>query len=396
MTHAPSDGRRRLLFLVADAPFFVTHRLSLAHAAREAGYDVHVAVPFEDRPVAAIRAAGVHCHDLPLRRGNRSLGGELRLIVAVARLFRAVRPDLVHAVSLKPVIFGGLVARLLGVPAAVLAVTGLGYLFLRPGAKTRVQRAVIKRLYRFALGHPRARAIFQNPDDLALFVGENLVDPAITVMIKGCGVDTERFGPTAEPAGPVVVMFPARVIGDKGVREFVAAAGILRRQGVTARFVLVGRTDPENPTDVGEPAIRAWEAIGDVEWWGFREDMASVLAQAHIVCMPSYMEGLPRVLIEAAACARPVVTTDVPGCREIVRDGENGLLVPPRDGAATAVALGRLIADRALRAKFGARGRAIATGEFTVERFVAETLALYRTLMPARADAGAAAIEEGR
>ncbi len=385
MTRAPSDGRRRLLFLVADAPFFVTHRLSLARAARAAGYDVHVAVPFEDRPVAEIRALGVHCHDIPLRRGNRALGGELRLIVALARLIGALRPDLVHAVSLKPVIFGGLVARLLGVPAAVLAVTGLGYLFLKPGARTAMQRAIIKRLYRFALGHRRARAVFQNPDDLALFLREGLVDQAITVMIKGCGVDTACFRATPEPDGPVVVMFPARVIGDKGVREFVAAAGILRRQGVAARFVLVGRTDPENPTDIGEPTIRGWEATGDVEWWGFREDMASVLAQAHVVCMPSYMEGLPRVLIEAAACARPVVTTDVPGCREIVRDGENGLLVPARDGAATAVALGRLIADGALRAKLGARGREIATSKFTVERFVGETLALYRALMPTHA-----------
>ncbi len=385
MTRAPRGGTRRLLFLAADAPFFVTHRLAIARAAQEAGYDVHVAIPFEERPVATIRACGLTCHDIPLRRGNESIGGELRLIVAFARLIRTLKPDLVHAVSLKPVIFGGLVTRLLSVPAAVLAVTGLGHVFLKPGLKTAVQRAVIKRLYRFALAHPRSRTIFQNPDDLALFLRTELVAEDVTTIIKGCGVDTAHFRQMPEPPDPVVVMFPARILGDKGVREFVDAARILHGQGVRARFVLVGRTDPENPTDIGEPAIRAWEAAGDVEWWGFSEEMPHVLARAHIVCMPSYMEGLPRVLIEAAACGRAVVTTDVPGCREIVRDGENGLLVPVRDGAATAAAIARLIADSDLRQRLGGRGREIASAEFTVERFVEDTLAVYRRLMPATA-----------
>ena len=373
----------RLLFLLADAPFFISHRLPIAVAAKAAGFEVHVAVPFAVEPVRRMGECGLIHHDLPLRRGARSVWGELRLIAAFARLVREVRPAMVHAVSLKPVIYGGLVARLMGVPAAVMAVTGLGYLFLRQGAGAALARALVKRLYRFALAHPHSRAVFQNPDDRDLFVNGGLVAAGRVVMIRGCGVDTRAFAPGAEPEGTTpTVLFPARVLGDKGANEFVAAARRLRGDGVAARFVMVGRTDPDNPTDVGEPAIRRWEAEGALEWWGFREDMAAVLNGAHVVCMPSYREGLPRVLIEAAACGRPIVTTDVPGCREIVRDGENGLLVPMRDGEATAAAIRRLIESSDLRHELGARGREIVLAEFSVERFVAETLAVYDQLAP--------------
>ncbi|MBM3518817.1 MAG: glycosyltransferase family 4 protein [Alphaproteobacteria bacterium] len=378
--------RPRLLFVLADAPFFVTHRLSLAVAAKVRGFEVHVALPVEPAPLAVMIEHGLVVHDLPLERGGQSLWRELRLIVALARLMRALRPRLVHLVSLKPVIFGGLVARLSGVPAA-LAVTGLGHLFLRHGLGTMVTRSVVKRLYRFALHNPRSRAIFQNPDDLVLFSAAGLVPLARAVLIKGTGVDTARFAPEPEPPGVPVVMFPARVLGDKGVNEFVGAARLLRATGVAARFVLVGRTDPHNPTDVGEAGIRRWESEGVVEWWGFQTDMPAMLNRAAIVCLPSYMEGLPRVLIEAAACGRPIVTAAVPGCREIVRDGENGLLVPARDAAATAAALGSLIADPALRRRFGARGRAIALAEYTEARVTAATLAVYDAVLAEAASA---------
>ena len=373
----------RLLLMLADAPFFISHRLPIALAAKAAGFEVHVAVPFAAEPVRRMRECGLVHHDIPLRRGARSVWGELRLIAAFARLVREVRPVLVHAVSLKPVIYGGLVARLLGVPAAVLAVTGLGYVFLRQGAGAALTRSLVKWLYRFALAHRHSRAVFQNPDDRDLFAKGGLVADRRIVMIRGCGVDTGAFAPAPEPDGAAIIVFPARILGDKGAHEFVAAARRLRGEGVAARFVMVGRTDPDNPTDVGEPAIRRWEAEGAVEWWGSRDDMAAVLGAAHVVCMPSYREGLPRVLIEAAACGRPIVTTDVPGCREIVRHEENGLLVPVRDGAATAAAIRRLIESPRLRQELGARGREIVLAEFSVERFVAETLAVYGQLVPA-------------
>ncbi len=372
----------RLLFLLNDAPFFVTHRLSIARAARARGFDVHVGVPYEARAVAQIREAGIQVHDIPLRRGARAFAGELRLLRAYWDLIGGLQPDIVHAVTMKPVLYGGLIARLRRVPAVVHAITGLGYLFLIDGMLARVQRAAVMALYRIALGHPNLRVIFQNPDDLGLFLRNRLVRPETVVTIRGCGVDVSEFPFTPEPSGPPTVVFPARIIGDKGVREFVEAARILKREGTPATLRLVGRTDADNPTDVGEAAVRAWEREGIVEWKGFSDEMPVELALAHVVCMPSYREGLPRVLIEAASIGRAIVTTDVPGCREVVRHGDNGLLVPVRNAPALAGALRTLIADATLRRTMGARGRERAMAEFSLERFVAESLQVYDDVLP--------------
>ena len=385
----------RLLFLMNEALFFTTHRISVALAAQAAGYEVHVAAPFEAGPVSVICGCGFHYHDLPLKRGGRSLFGEARLLARCFRLIRRIKPDLVHHVAMKPVIFGGLASRLMGVGAVVHAITGMGFLFIRDDWQARLLRALIRPLYRYALGHPNGRVIFQNPDDLQMFLAQNLVRRDIAVMIKGCGVDMATFSPVDPPDEPpdespdesLVVMFPARILGDKGVHEFIHAARTLKAAGANARFVLVGRRDPANPTDVAERTIHAWESEGLVEWWGFRTDMPAVLPQAHIICMPSYREGLPRGLIEAAACGLPIVTADVPGCREVVRHDETGYLVPVRDGPATAEANGKLLHDPALRRAMGQAARQLALDEFTVEAFVADTLATYDAVLP-RADAG--------
>ncbi len=372
----------RLLFVLNEALFFTTHRMPIALAAKAAGAEIHVAAPHDAPYVQMIEAAGLTFHHIPLQRSGLAVGGELKLIWALARLIRTVKPDLMHCVTMKPVLYGGALARLLGVRSLVSAITGLGYLFLTAGTKTRIIRAIVLKLYRFALAHAHGRAIFQNPDDLALFQARRLVDPAIVVMIKGCGVDMQAFPAVPEPADPVTVMFPARIVGDKGVREFVEAARILKARGTPARFVLVGRNDPINPTSVPEDEIRGWERDGLVEWWGFSQDMPASLARSHIICMPSYREGLPRGLIEAAATGRAIVTADAPGCREVVRDGETGFLVPVGDGPATADAIGRLIDNPALRHRFADAARAFAVAEFSVEKFVADSLDVYRDLEP--------------
>ena len=375
MTHP--DQKKRLLFLLNDAPFFITHRLSVAVAARQAGWEVHVAVPFEARAVASMEAEGLTHHDVPLARGGTNPLAELKLLAAYWRLMAEVKPDLVHAVTMKPGAYGGAVARLRGVPGLVVAVTGLGFLFLRNTFKTRILRRIVLGLYGFALEHKNARVIFQNPDDEALFRDNKLIGDTPTRMIKGCGVDLDTFAVTPEPSGQPVVTFPARLIGDKGIREFLEAARLCRDAGLAATFRLVGRTDANNPTDIGEDTVQKWQADGLVEWQGFADDMPAVFRDCHVVCLPSYREGLPRTLIEATACGRAIVTTDVPGCREIVRDGENGLLVPARDGAATAAAISRLVKDNSLRHDMAGKGRAIAEAEFSVQKFVADSLAVY-------------------
>lgn len=381
MTPPPARERPKLLFTVNDAGFFVSHRLPVALAARRAGYDVHVATA-PGPGVAEIVANGFPHYPVPISRSGLNPLSEIRTVWALTRLYRRLRPDLVHLVTIKPVLYGGIAARLSRVPAVVAAVSGLGHVFIRRGSISALLRAPIKATYRLAMNHRRIRVIFQNPDDREEFVSGRVVGPNRTVLIKGSGVDIKMFAPTPEPDGPPIIILPARMLWPKGIGEFVDAATRLRKQRVAARFALVGESDKGNPTAIPLKQLEAWHNEGEIEWWGYRKDMPAVLAGTHIVCLPSYYrEGVPKSLIEAAACARPIVATDVPGCREIARNGENAILVPPRDPEALAAALCRLIDDPDLRRRLGARGREIAVAEFLLDRVIADTLDVYRNLM---------------
>jgi glycosyltransferase involved in cell wall biosynthesis len=378
MTQPNAPLPRRLLFLLNDAPFFVSHRLSLAEAAVARGVDVHVAAPADSEAAARITAAGATFHEVPLRRGGMNVLGELRLTRVFYDLIRTLKPDLIHAVTMKPVIYGGAAARLANAPAVVFSVTGLGHLFLTGTVKARLLRRMVMALFRLALHHPCAFTIFQNTDDRDLFVDAGAVEAQRTTVIPGTGVDLDLFHPrTSDAPALPVVMFPARLIGEKGVREFVAAARQLKEEGSDARFVLVGRSDPENPSDVGPNQITAWEQEGLVEHWGFRDHMPTTLREADVVCLPSYREGSPRSLIEALATGLPLVTTDTTGCRDMVEPDGNGYLVPVGDGTATAQAIVLLLADPERRHRMGQRSREMAERTFAVGPFVATTFALY-------------------
>lgn len=374
------SSRHKILFVVNDGPFFLSHRLPLAVAAREAGYEVHVATP-EDGGAAQIRARGFAFHPIPMVRSGTRPAEEAASVVALVRLYRALRPALVHHVTIKPVLYGGLAARLARVPAVVHAVTGLGYLFIARSTGAAVLRAGAKALYRVALRHPRSRVIFQNRDDMAFFRDRGLIRPGQPVLIRGSGVDVGAFAPRPEPAGAPVVLLASRMLWDKGVGEFVGAARRLRERGVAARFVLAGDTDPDNRAAVPGARLRAWRDAGLIEWRGRCADMPAAFAQAAVVCLPSYREGLPKVLVEAAACGRALVAADVPGCREVVQPGVNGLLVPARDEAALADALQQLIEDPRRRQAMGRAGRRLAVEEFALDKVVAATLGVYADLL---------------
>jgi glycosyltransferase involved in cell wall biosynthesis len=247
--------------------------------------------------------------------------------------------------------------------------------------KAIIVRELVKLSCKLIFRCGNQRVIFQNSDDRFLFIESQILPARKTVLIKGSGVDVRTHVPIPEPDGTPVVLFASRMLRDKGVVEFVEAARSLRSAGVHARFVLVGETDPGNPTTINAEQLRQWADSGDIELWGFRRNIQDVLAQSHIVCLPSLREGVPKILIEAAACGRAIVTTDVPGCREIVRQGENGLLVPVRDSRALADVLRQLIKDARLRADMGLRGREIAVQEFSIDRVVRETLGVYRDLL---------------
>ena len=375
----PSRGR--LLYIVNDAAFFLSHRLPIARAARADGFEVHVATPLSPS-VDLVKAEGFFFHPIPMSRKGINLFTELRTLVAIVRLYRRMRPDIVHTVTIKPVIYGGIAARVARVPAVISAVPGLGHVFIARGVRASIRRFLVKTAYRVALRQRKGKVILQNPDDCTAFIQSGLVSEQATVLIKGSGVDMKRFVPQSEPQGKPVVLFASRMLWDKGVGKFVEAVQILCRDGVDARFVLAGESDPGNPAAVPKYRLQSWHDSKVVEWWGQREDMPAVFASTNIVCLPTYYgEGVPKVLIEAAACGRPIVTTDTPGCREIVRHDENGLLVPVRNAEALATALRRLIENPILRHRMGKRGREIAEKEFSVEKVVNETMEVYRKLL---------------
>jgi glycosyltransferase involved in cell wall biosynthesis len=369
----------RLLFLETEDWAFCQHRLPLARAAREAGYRVGLVAPETDR-AAEIRAEGFDFLPLEMERAGVNPLEESLAVARIARIYRRERPDIVHHVALKSILHGTLAARACRVPAIVNSATGLGYAFTGEGPKRALLRLVIANMLKLSLRSRRVRVVFQNPDDRALFVGRGIVDPARCAIVRGSGVDTDRFAPSPEPDGPPVVLLASRLLWDKGIGELVEAARILRGEGRAFRLVLAGDPDPANPACIPRATLDGWRDAGLVELPGHVRDMPRLLREAHVACLPSYREGLPLFLLEAAASGRPCVAADVPGCREAVRHGENGLLVPVRDAVGLADALRKLLADPALRARMGARGRELAVERFSVRQVTRSILDIYHSL----------------
>lgn len=381
---------RRLLLVVNEGFFLLSHRREVMRAARTAGFELHVAAPPhhawapDDFDLDQLTAEGAIVHPFPMSRRGLNPLTDAATFLALLRLYRRVKPDVVHHVTIKPNLYGGIAARLAGVPAVVFAVPGLGEVFSGNRALLRLLRPAIGRALALAFAHPNARVIVQNEEDRGQLVGRRMVPAGRIVLIRGSGVDTRAFVPTPAPQGVPIVVMAARLIWDKGVAQFVEAARALRASGINARFALVGGSHPSNPRAVPEADLLAWEKEGVVEWWRFRKDMGAVLASASVVCLPStYGEGVPKVLLEAAASGRPTITTDTPGCRDAVVDGRTGLLVAPGDAGALAGALRRLLTDAPLRAAMGVAARERAVAEFDEGEVAARTLAVYSALVSA-------------
>ena len=378
----------KLLYVVNDPAFFLSHRKPLACAAAAAGFEVHVATPEGDGS-DRIRKEGFSFHPIHLSPHGLNPLSESATLLGLYSLFRRIRPDLVHLVTIKPVLYGGLVARLVKVPGVVSAIPGMGYVFLARGAFRKLFRQLVCFVYRLALRHPNSRVIFQNRDDRDYFLQHLLATEKQAVLIRGSGVDTEQFCFADDAGGKSpIILFAGRLLWDKGIAEFVEAARLLLASGVRARFVLVGSICDGNRSAVPESEVLEWQRLGIVEWWGFRDDMPSIVLNSTIVCLPSYREGVPKILLEAASCGRAIVATDVPGCKEIVQHGENGLLVPPRDAAALARAINTLLSDSAMRKRLGKNGRYRVESEFSLQHVVGQTMAVYQKLLSCREDKG--------
>jgi glycosyltransferase involved in cell wall biosynthesis len=329
--------------------------------------------------VDALAAMGVTYRDVPLERGGLRPDRDLRAAAALVALFRELRPDIVLSYTTKAVIFGLVAARLAGVPRRFAMITGLGYAFIGTGPKARLVGAAVRRLYRLSLGGAD-RVFFQNPDDRALFERLGLLRaPDQAVLINGSGVDLDVFRPAPLPEGPPSFLLIARLLGDKGVREYAEAARLLRARYPDAAFRLAGWIDGDNPAAIAEWELRAWVAEGTVEYLGRLDDVRPAISAASVYVLPSYREGTPRTVLEAMAMGRPIVTTDAPGCRETVRDGVNGFLVPVRDAGALARALERFLAEPALIERMARESRRIAAERYDVrgvDAVILETMGL--------------------
>jgi glycosyltransferase involved in cell wall biosynthesis len=359
--------------------FFRSHFMERALAAQAEGYDVTV-LANDNGKSAQIEAAGLRFIAIPLVRRGLNPIVEFKTLRAIRAAYRALRPDVVHHVGLKPALYGSLAARLAGIRAVVNAPIGMGFVFTSKSIKSRVLRPLVRLALRLFLNPRGSKVIFENSDDLKSLVDEGAVRSQDAVLIRGSGIDVAAFQSAAEKEGPPIVSLVSRMLWDKGIGEFVAAARLLRTERVDARFWLVGASDPQNLAAISEDQLRRWNDEGAVEWLGQRDDVPAILAQSQIACLPSYREGLPRSLLEAMAAELPIVTTDVPGCREAVRHGENGLLAPARNSAALAAALKVLIMDAKLRRQFGSAGRRRAELEFASAIVIAETLAVYASV----------------
>ena len=362
--------------------YLYNFRRSLALALQQSGYEILLISP--PGPYGQkLRDLGLRWEPLPMDRRSLNPLRELILFWHLWRLLRRERPSLVHGFTIKCAVYGALAARLARVPARVSAVAGMGYVFVSDELKARLLRPLVRGLLRRTLDGQKARLILQNPDDVALFQRAGLVEASRIRLIRGSGVDCSRFigrSSNRDQSKPMRVLLAARLLWDKGLAEFVDAARRLRAEGRVVEFLLAGDPDPGNPAAVPDATLRAWHEEGVVQWLGHVDDMPSLLASVDLMVLPSYREGLPKSLIEAAACGLPLVTTDVPGCREVVCDEVDGLLVPPRDAKSLANAIARLQDDPALAQRLGEAARRKALAEFDEQIVIVQTLAVYREL----------------
>ena len=374
----------RLLFLVTDDRYFISHRLPMARAAKAAGYEVHVATHisrFED----AIKAEGFVLHELSWEKAGQTPFTLARDVLIIRRLYRSVRPDIINHVALKPVILGMLAAFGLGM-AKVNIITGLGSGFIGRDWKGRILKSVLVAALRMLLNSKRTVSVVQNSDDRETLISIG-INPETVNLILGSGIDIDNTEPLAEPSGPITVGITSRMLDDKGIRPLVTAQSKLQARGLDIRLLLAGEPDPTNRSTLSEAEMKAFAAMPGIEWLGHIDDVKTVWVRAHIAALPSRREGLPKSLLEAAAFGRPIIATNVPGCREVARHGENALLVPVDDAAALAHAIETLANDRELRARFGANGRRAVENCFSSAAIGSQIVEIYTKLAPPPLDA---------
>lgn len=371
---------RTIVYFVSEDWYFCSHRLPIARKALAKGFKV-VVVTRVNNHGDLIESEGFELAPIEIKRSGLNILSELKVISTLYIYYKKYNPDIVHHVAIKPVIYGTLVARFIGSIKIVNAMAGLGFVFISNKKRIRLLRFLVHKLFRFIFNLKGSKLILQNKDDLNYLIKNKLVKKNNVTIIRGSGVDINKFTPLDKKNSTPIVMLASRMLWDKGVGEFVEAAKIIKSKGVMSRFVLVGENDSENPASISRDQLDEWNNSGVVEWWGKKDYMHNILAESDIVVLPSYREGLPKVLLEAASCEKPIVATNVPGCREIVHDGKNGILVPLKDYNFLADAIQELINNPEMRNRMGNYGRRLVEREFSEQIVVDKTMLLYQELL---------------
>ncbi|OCQ54410.1 N,N'-diacetylbacillosaminyl-diphospho-undecaprenol alpha-1,3-N-acetylgalactosaminyltransferase [Photorhabdus australis subsp. thailandensis] len=366
---------KKLLFVVNVDWFFISHRLPIALSAMNQGYDIHLACGITNQYHYLI-GLGINVHPLPLSRSGTSWFNELKTFKTIFQVIKNIKPDIIHMVTSKPVIYAGIASLVLGINKRVASISGLGYIFIDNTIKSKIIRFLVIKFYKLSLHNNKTNVIFQNKNDRDLFCSLNILKKDNSLIIRGSGVKVDNYHVIPEPNDIPVVMLVARLLYDKGVMEFVNAAKILKSEGIQIRMVLVGNTD-ENPKSVKKEEIDHWVKQEIVEYWGYRHDIDNIMSKANIIVLPSYREGLPKSLIEAAACGRAVITTDVPGCRDAIINNVTGLLVPVKDSFALSEAIQDLISNSEKRNNMANEGRKLAERVFDISLVISKHLEIY-------------------
>lgn len=367
----------KLLYIVNVDWFFISHRLPIALALIKNGYEIHIACGITDRK-NELESLGIIVHPLSISRSGTHFFKELKVINEINTVVNEIKPDVVHLVTIKGAIYGGLVTRYKNIKNRIVSISGLGFVFIDEGIKARLIRFIVTKLYRLALTTSNTKVIFQNDNDKNIFIENKIINYKQCVLIKGSGIDLNAYKLLPEPQGKKVIMFLARLLKDKGLIEFCEAALNLKKSGFTGRFVLVGDIDLGNPNSITQIELNNYINSGVVEHWGFLSNIPEVISKSHIMVLPSYREGLPKSLIEAAACGRAVITTDVPGCRDAIIPNVTGVLVPAKSSEAIANAILTLYNDDNMRIKMGKEGRKFAESSFNIKDVINTHIKLYK------------------
>ena len=369
----------RILYIVNDLNFFISHRLDIALAAKKEGYEIHLACPKSeaiDRDLQDIKI-----HSISLSRSSRNPFKEILTFLSIHKVIRDVDPDLIHLITIKPVLYGGIIASFFKKIRVVFAVPCLGFSFIQEGLKAMIFRSFISFLYKLAFKAKKIRVIFQNKDDKFLLQNLTGLDNSKIELIKGSGVNLDEFYFSDIPKGKKIISMASRMQKDKGIMEFFEAASILNTRGCEVKFNFIGENDVSYASKLDKKIINEWKDRGDVDFLGYREDISRLFADSTVVVLPSYREGFPKVLQEAAACGRPIVTCDVPGCREAVEDGKNGFLVEPKNSLDLANKIQKIIEDEDMLKHMGIKSRQLAEKEFSIKRIVSRHLEIYSDLL---------------